>query len=1096
MSPAEGDPVPMEEVVAAALDNSDVVPASEENQDAPPVVEKLFSLAIDPAWDGPAFSSMMQTDLLTYSLSVSVAPMTKAIETMGSSLQKHDDTLLQLQAYCRHLEHENHDLVRAAEASNAALAHKVDDATATLRAELLEVMRPLETRTDALGADLSTASSTLAAIAAQLEAREAEISPVLPPADPAMPQLERMKMIEDRLRDCVTQHGLNQLRDDLTALIPVTDAFVAAPELAAFKDELAAAMQAQVAAMQDQMRTQFQDQLLALQAQVDAAAKNAKARSPRQAVQSLKRAQSYNTTLKPSTLGVPAPATPPPPPAVDLSEVNKRFEQEEELLEALRQQYEALQESFAAQADELALVHAPRPIPTLVSSSVSDAVESDLQLHRGLLDALQREVTDARSKHESVVVQLRRLDPLEKQLRDAETNATLMKDDIDAQKAVAHAIQGDLRKLTGDFRAFQDNQSLMQSFSAATSGGDGPDFSQVLARLGEMRAAQEAAMDDVRRQMDKMADDGNVTQQWVHRLQTDVKGLVDKTDKHGAHVADWLERDDDDRQLAYRHAELALIREKETLQRALQVQERLGIGFADLQQHALALRKELDRLGAVEVLAVKLPEIQSLHKAFKHLILQVPPIAALLPATRDTLARIGNSIEAGHLPVEEAGVLQDKLTALLQMLHTLDTHNTEMAGQNEVAKNNMDDLMHLWNSKMHVDLLAKYTQLVKELRELARNRGSASVHPSCTRPERDDASLRAVAHAPSRAMTDGPVDGKMFETKLIGTNRRLAEIEDTLRAMSKNLVAYRSDLSDKVTASNLAKLKFQIFSELAKIHAVLGSARFNAPGAATSVVCDDTDIKTSLDAQAELIASLCSDLKQSLSEKPTDDKNVLSRLGGEDEQFSSKLESITDKVAEMFVSLEANRNATQPRHAIPTYNPAQMLDNFAQNIEVKLAESQNLTKMVLPTSIPGVDTVLQQINSIKNELNDVIRHRVAKALESIRETLPIGEETTAGGSKPVVCIACSRPVRVEPNVQESVHDRLPMEPILKIPHDPVMESLQEPFMDDYHVYRAGFRMPQHDKRLGGKNVLPLLPANPGSPSSPQKRAKKKPHDAT
>lgn len=140
----------------------------------------------------------------------------------------------------------------------------------------------------------------------------------------------------------------------------------------------------------------------------------------------------------------------------------------------------------------------------------------------------------------------------------------------------------------------------MQSFSAATSSGDGgADFSQVLGRLAEMRAAQDAVMEDVRSRMDTLSDDNGVTQQWVHRLQNDAKYLIEKSEKYGAHIADWIERDDDDRQMALRHIETALLKEREGLQRALQAQERLGIGFVDLHQHALTLRKDLERLGTL-----------------------------------------------------------------------------------------------------------------------------------------------------------------------------------------------------------------------------------------------------------------------------------------------------------------------------------------------------------------------------------------------------------------------------------------------------------------------------------------------------------------
>ncbi|KDO35653.1 hypothetical protein SPRG_18815 [Saprolegnia parasitica CBS 223.65] len=663
---------------------------TDENQESSGI--KAYKLVVDPAWDGAAFTSMMQTDLLTYSLSLSVAPLAKAIEAMGTSLQKHDDTLLQLLQYCRHLETENQNLAQSAQASKDELLSHVGTATQGVRDELLGLMQPLAAKTETLTDDLAAATATIADLATQMHIKATEVTPSLPPVDPAMPQLERMKMIEDRLRECVTMHGLDQLRDEMSAMLPSTSGLASTNELSALKNEMEASLEKQAKTLQDQ--------LAALQTSIEDVGKAAKAHAPTPHLHELKRAQSYNTALKPSTLGsVTPPALAAPPPPVDLTEVHRRLNQEEELLEALRQQYEALQEALQGHASDVAELklqvaitpsaelYAPRTNSPGMAGATGTS-DNEIPLDRNALDALGRDMTDARTKLEQFALQLRRLDPLEKQVRDLEAAQVMLQSDSDAQKAVSHALQTELRKFANDFRAFQDDQGLMQSFSTVTSSGDGSaDFSQVLGRLAEMRAAQDAAMDELRSRMDTMSDDNSVTQQWVHRLQNDAKFLSEASEKHSAHIADWVERDDDDRQMALRHIEMALLKEKEGLQRALQAQERLGIGFVDLHQHALALRKDLERLSAAEVLSVKLPDIQGLHTAFGHLLAQMPPLVAMPALLKDSLARLGNDIEAAHLPSDDSAELQDKLTSLLQMLHTLEQHNTDMTAQNALAKN-------------------------------------------------------------------------------------------------------------------------------------------------------------------------------------------------------------------------------------------------------------------------------------------------------------------------------------------------------------------------------------------------------------------------
>ncbi|RHY76053.1 hypothetical protein DYB34_010843, partial [Aphanomyces astaci] len=237
----------------------------------------------------------------------------------------------------------------------------------------------------------------------------------------------------------------------------------------------------------------------------------------------------------------------------------------------------------------------------------------------------------------------------------------------------------------------------------------------------------------------------------------------------------------------------------------------------------------------------------------------------------------------------------------------------------------------------------------------------------------------------------------------------------TLLDLMQRVAELRQDVDKGEKGAEIQKL-FQVFHhmgpQIAQVLALPPPSHeaLQRIAHAIDVMLDDSEIKSSLDDQAELIASLCNDLKQvpiyvhivgrytttplwfmkSLADKATDDaaaaanaaggaRHSLSRLSNDNDPFNAKLEAITEKVAELFLSLERlsnrrlNRSNAQPRHAIPTYNPAQMLDSFAQNIEAKLAESQSLNRKVFP--------ICWQIHDIKDELNDLVRQRVAKALE-------------------------------------------------------------------------------------------------------------------
>ncbi|RHY46547.1 hypothetical protein DYB38_005889, partial [Aphanomyces astaci] len=121
--------------------------------------------------------------------------------------------------------------------------------------------------------------------------------------------------------------------------------------------------------------------------------------------------------------------------------------------------------------------------------------------------------------------------------------------------------------------------------------------------------------------------------------------------------------------------------------------------------------------------------------------------------------------------------------------------------------------------------------------------------------------------AQAMALGEGSDAVKRLEQLLLTCCRRLDGFEDDIRGLTRNVHAYRGDMTDRVTESHMSKLKvssffFQIFAELAKIHAVLGSSKFQGGATTAAKVYDDSDIKTTLDVQAELIASLCLELKK------------------------------------------------------------------------------------------------------------------------------------------------------------------------------------------------------------------------------------------
>ncbi|RHY62212.1 hypothetical protein DYB30_000965 [Aphanomyces astaci] len=907
--PGDGDSAAM----SARLRNEHANPA----EAAPDAVPKKDGMS-PPAWDNNQFTCMMQSELLSYSLAVSVGPLAKVIEVLGTpfywksqvfeatyliythctgtTLHKHDDTLQHL--LVQSVENADH-LAQVLLITNQVvrdqadeLENHVQDAIQSVRADLLALIHPLEAKAAAADAAIQGTAQQVEALrssAATSDDGGGSSSSRRPDEGAVADLAKRLDELEVRL-------GRQQ------------EATTDEPH---WKNEMEQSMQAQLNAMQQYMQSEFDSERQRIQDILNSHDNNSIGGRQGEGKQHsmtplppLHRAQSHPSGLQADAPDLPSKSNAEAAhksDAVDgVANIHQRMDQEEQMLEALRQQYEALQEIVdQVQADTRRRLAAggivntsdPSEVTPLVGSSSfpTIAIDDVASPHNGVMEM-------------EVARQATVLDGLNKDVRDLQAQRSARQRDLDKHLNSVDKHLRDLAAADVVHTSLMDtHKALMQGFQSTTGGA--PDLSMVFAKLAEMRQAQTDATATLQANLDALVERQTINQDGLDGLISNVDVLNSKVGTHDSALNSRDDRDASVAKLMARQLEAQVNYQKNAVQRGLHVQERVLTTLLDLMQRVAELRQDVDK-------GEKGAEIQKLFQVFHHMGPQIAQVLALPPPSHEALQRIAHAIDV-------------------------------------------------------------------------------------------------------RGMSDA--DSKVLETKLVSTNRRLNDIEDTLRAVSKNLMAYKHDMNDKVTAGNLSKLKFQVFSELAKIHAVLGSARFQGgapvPAASAAQVLDDSEIKSSLDDQAELIASLCNDLKQvpiyvhivgrntttplwymkSLADKATDDaaaaaanaaggaRHSLSRLSNDNDPFNAKLEAITEKVAELFLSLERlsnrrlNRSNAQPRHAIPTYNPAQMLDSFAQNIEAKLAETQSLNRKVFP--------ICWQIHDIKDELNDLVRQRVAKALE-------------------------------------------------------------------------------------------------------------------
>ncbi|KAF0742826.1 hypothetical protein Ae201684_002226 [Aphanomyces euteiches] len=964
------------------------------------------------AWDNNQFTNLLQTDLLTYSLSVSIAPITKVIETMGSTLHKHDETLRQLLNRMNHAETKQDQANEMSAATTEDLRSQIQEATQGVRADLLALIHSLEVKNNAIEQAVQASNDKLDNFAAESSRSSA-------PEAPTRDENEITRRL-DHLEKLID--GL-QKQNSSSPSLPTN--------YATCNDDVMKQMQAQLNTMQQFMQSELENERQRINEMLRDQAINSKSNESKalpSPTSLLKRAQSHSSGLRPDALELVKANSSDFRATVDLAPVYERLDREEQLLEALRQQIEGLQENLdqvhadsKKLQDEVSNIATPfvAPeasaipiVPSLALEPQNEVLENEVHRLMLLLEGLTQEIREIQSQQSARNRDRdNKLNEFEKHIKALETADLVHNSLLDTQKASIQKMKPEIAKIASDLQGLIDNQSLMQSFSSASSGGDAPDLSMVFAKLAEMRKAQQDENQELKNNIDATVDSLRENQQQLSALKSDVIKFDGKLNSHDIVLEAQKDREAVSNAHLGRQLEAQIASQKDLVQRGLNIQERVMTSLHDLSQQAAELRQDFDKDGAVD----KAREIQKLFQAFYHIAPHINHVLAIPLNAHDTLLRIFHSIDAGHLPPDQNRALLDSLNVVHQMLSSLELHNETLNKQNELSRSQLDEVCNAWNSKLHADALAKITLFSKELRDLVKQ------------------APRTTVVAPPQQNNNNPVkhaladtgDGKVLETKLVATNRRLSDIEDNLRILSKNITAYKQDMNEKVTAGNLSKLKFQVFSELAKIHAFLGSARFQGPPGVPLKVAEEGEIKATLDAQAEHIAGLCNDLKQSIADKAKEGDgpatNSLSKLSSENDGFNAKLDAITEKVADLFLTLErtltqfcaeedlhyyaVNRSAIQPKHSIPTYNPAQLLDSFAQNIEAKLTETQNSNR--------------KQIECIKEDLNDLVRQRVSKALQSLPIPLAGGDETTAAASKPMMCIACSRPVKLEGSVQGS-----------------------------------------------------------------------------
>jgi hypothetical protein len=223
-----------------------------------------------------------------------------------------------------------------------------------------------------------------------------------------------------------------------------------------------------------------------------------------------------------------------------------------------------------------------------------------------------------------------------------------------------------------------------------------------------------------------------------------------------------------------------------------------------------------------------------------------------------------------------------------------------------------------------------------------------------------------------------------------------------------------------------------VFAEITKLSILLDGIQANLNDPKYHCNSSDTKSQNPHDAQAQFVQSV-------VTQMHTKDGNQL----GIDELYDSLVKEITKKVTDcMLKAAEVKGQSTSsPASSVFGANGLnsvnqhrQMLDKFLQKVDTKLKQAR--------------DSTSQELHHVKKDLGDQLFLKLEAALRDLRAELMInypnrnGDDSTAVGTKPSICIACSRPVPVSTSIRDAAVYP-PTEAValqLTHAHDPVSQA--------------------------------------------------------
>ncbi|KAG6609973.1 Guanine nucleotide-binding protein 3 [Phytophthora cinnamomi] len=496
--------------------------------------------------------------------------------------------------------------------------------------------------------------------------------------------------------------------------------------------------------------------------------------------------------------------------------------------------------------------------------------------------------------------------------------------------------------------------------------------------------------------------------------------------------------------------------------------------------------------------------LQQMQRCYHRTVLSIAPlvnsplsIAETLQTLSDEVKQLQNAVRLGVVPLRvtdysnvnensegepnkedreeeytrKLRYLDEEIDATLQVNITTEKKNDPLIKGLDAMREKLELLWSMWHRNYNSDR-SQPSDVVAVSSGSSTNSSSADNH---------------AAHNERRhSFQRNPESLREMELRLSGAVRRLAMVEEDIERLnsltahlnaadrgpgnagsdgSMPIVSRRApstnNLRTELVMEEIEKLRKEVYAEIAKLSTQsLGDANGGSnsnSNSTTSLV--SMDRRSMVEAAAKQ-GDVLTDLYSQMTGRELDTR-LYNSAEGQKQFYDNFIKEVTKKVSGII-----NADKGGPRGpgiggaANANVNYRLLLDNFAQKVDDRLEDAREFTT--------------EELARLRRELMEQLKIRFEVALRDIRGELmllqPTDGDSTAMGTKPVMCVACSRPVPVSTVIREA--GSLPADIVNPEPVNPALPAeFDYDRPDDEFVFRAGFKMPANDRKI---LTLPFL----------------------